>query len=92
MKLLDYEMLCALESRNIQQALDIIGEALQVQLPLITDFKYYGYEVSAREIRVWANGNIYKWIEGRGFKAPGRYSLDMGGGVNWVSFWLNKKS
>lgn len=92
MKLLDYEMLCALESRNIQQALAIMGDALQVQLPPITEFKHYKYEVNAREIRVFAGGNIYKWYEGRGFKAPGSYSPDIGGGVNWASFWLNKKS
>jgi len=91
MKLHEYEMLCALESRNIQQAIVIIGDALKVQLPAIADFKYYDYEVSAREIRVWANGNIYKWIEGRGFKNPGSYSRDMGGGANWVSLWLNKR-
>jgi hypothetical protein len=87
MKLLDYEMLCALESHNIQQALAIIGDALQVQMPPITNFHIYEDD-SVQAVCVFANGNKYAWVENSGFICKRDSNLGL---ANWAVFYLNKK-
>ena len=87
MKLNNYKMLLALQQRDTQQALDIIGEALQVKLPQITNVQIYEDD-GVQGVCVFANGNKYAWVEKSGFVCNRDSNLGL---ANWAVFYLNKR-
>ena len=87
MKLRDYEMICALDSGDMQRVLAIMSNALGAELPPITDIKHCLEEVADREVRIFADDKVCIWVEGLGFcKQPTPTGPD-----KWAAVWGKKK-